>query len=182
MYGYVLGRVFSDVRYVLGALGVALTIVIATLLLPNKSVIFQVIQSDTLSLDAKMLFIFNILASIKTNFTFFSASYLFLVAFLFGINIALLTFYIRKRREVKNNKRAQFTSVGGYVSAVLGIGCAACGSIVLTAIFGLVGAGTIIAFLPLRGLEFGIVGVVLLLLSSHYLIRRINDPLVCSST
>jgi len=101
------------------------------------------------------------------------------VAILFGINISLLTFYIRKRQVASKNKKVHLTSLGGFASAVLGIGCAACGSIVLSALLSTFGAGTLIVMLPLHGLEFGLVGIILLLFSNRYLIKRIEDPLIC---
>lgn len=179
MYKVVLGQVFSNARYIFLALGVALTILSATLLLPNKSILFQVLMSESFSLTQKFAFVIKLFGSITTNFTFFSATYLLVVATLFAVNIVLLTFYIRRRQGSNHSKKAHFASIGGFVSGVLGIGCAACGSVVLTALFGLIGAGSIIAFLPLQGLEFGIVGIVLLLFSTHYLIKKISDPLVC---
>ena len=102
-----------------------------------------------------------------------------MVAVLFGINIALLTYYIRRRQEKTGNTKASLASLGGIVSAGLGIGCAACGSVVLTSLLGMFGAGSLLLLLPLHGAEFGIVGLILLLVSIRYLIKRIQDPLVC---
>jgi uncharacterized membrane protein len=65
------------------------------------------------------------------------------------------------------------------ISAVFGIGCAACGSVILTAILGIAGTGALLTWLPLHGLEFGVVGIILLSFSIYYLAKRINDPLVC---
>lgn len=179
MIGLVLRRVFRHVRYIVGASGVAFTVLSAALLLPNLSAIIKVSCSDSINFGTKISFVVSLYGSLFTNFTLLSAFFVILTAVLFGINIALLTYYIR-RRQIKNyNTTHHLASIGGIVSAALGIGCAACGSVVLTAVFGLFGAGSLLLLLPFNGAEFGLVGIVLLFFSIHYLILRIQDPLMC---
>ena len=175
----VLKRVFRHLRYILGAGIVAFAVVSAAILLPNRVIIQQVLFSDSSTIASKVKFVLSMFGSLSTNFSLLTASYLVLVAIIFGINVALLTFYIRRRQEVSHTKRVHLASVGGFVSAVLGIGCVACGSVILTAVFGLVGAGAIITFLPFHGLEFGVIGITLLLISTFYLVKKIQDPIVC---
>lgn len=175
----VLKRVFRHVRYIVGATGVAFMVLSAALLLPNYTTLVQILFSGSVSFVSKVSFVLSLYASLLTNFTVFSALYLILVSVLFGINIALLTFYIRRRQERSHNTTAHLASIGGIISAVLGIGCAACGSVVLTAVLSLFGAGGLLLILPLHGIEFGIIGFILLLVSIRYLIKRINDPFVC---
>tara|TARA_B100002051_G_scaffold276795_1_gene328271 strand:- start:1763 stop:2239 length:477 start_codon:yes stop_codon:yes gene_type:complete len=154
-------------------------VVSAALLLPNIGLIQQILTSDAIGWLDKGSFFLSLYGSLKTNFTVWSAAYLIVVALLFGLNIALLVYYIRRRQGPVTEKKAQIASIGGAVSAFLGIGCAACGSVVLTAVFGLAGAGAVLTFLPLHGLEFGLVGIFSLSLAIRYLAKKINDPLVC---
>lgn len=175
----VLGQVFRHVRYVIGATGVAFVVLSAALLLPNTSAIAQVLSSDSVNLYVKLSFIISLYGSLATNFNIISALSLLITAVLFGVNIGLLTYYIRRRQVKSRNTTAHLASVGGMVSAALGIGCAACGSIVLSAILSMFGAGSLILLLPLHGVEFGLVGIILLCFSIYYLMKRINDPLVC---
>lgn len=177
----VLGRVFRHVRYIMGAAGVAFTVLSAALLLPNADVILQVFSSGAVSLSLKFSFLFGLYGSLATNFTLFSGLYLVLVAVLFGINIGLLTFYIRRRQVKSRNTTAPLASLGGIVSAALGIGCAACGSVILTAVLSIFGAGGLLVFLPLHGIEFQFIGILMLCFSIYYLIKRINDPLICKT-
>lgn len=175
----VLSKVFSQPRYSIMAIIVALTLVSAALLLPNRELLFGVLMSDSVGIGHKINFLLSLLGSITTNFSFLSASYLILVAIMFGLNISLLTYYIRRRQSRETSRKIQLANIGGIVSAVFGIGCMTCGSVVLTAIFGIFGAGAIIAFLPWHGFEFGIIGLLLLSFSIYYIGKRINDPLVC---
>ena len=62
---------------------------------------------------------------------------------------------------------------------MLGVGCAACGSILLTTVLAWVGAGALIRLLPLQGEEFGIIGVILLAISIFLTAKQIDNPVVC---
>ena len=85
----------------------------------------------------------------------------------------------------KNVSRTVFSSVSHYVrahkivSGVLGMGCAACGSFLLTSIFSLFGASWLLSYLPLDGGEFGILGVILLAVSLYLTAKKIQNPAVC---
>lgn len=177
----VLQRVFRHPRYVVGAVVVALSALSAALLLPNTQILLQVIRSGAVGWGDKVHFVLSMYGTLGSNFTLFSATLLIITVVLFGINIALLTFYIRRRQEASRGTVAHMASIGGVVSAVLGIGCAACGSVVLTSLLGLFGASGLLLLLPLHGVEFGIVGLVLLVVSIRYLIKRIEDPIICPS-
>ena len=74
---------------------------------------------------------------------------------------------------------ASAVSIGGVVSGVLGIGCAACGTFVLTSVLALVGAGGLVTLLPLAGQEFGFLGAGLLLVANYLLLKKLSQPLVC---
>lgn len=165
----------------MGALLVAFAVLSAALLLPNLEVIKQVVFSSAVDWGTKLSFIASLYGSLFTNFTPLSAGYLVLIAVLFGINIGLLTFYIRRRQEASMGKRAQLASIGGIVSASLGIGCAACGSVIITSVLALFGATGLMTLLPFHGQEFGLLGLVLLVFSIRYLMQRIDDPIICPS-
>jgi hypothetical protein len=151
----------------------------ATLLLPNHSAIVQVFMSDSLGVGEKVSFLLTLYGSITTNLSVLSAFYAVVIAALFGVNMTLLVFYIRRRQEASNNTKMHISSLGGLVSGIFGIGCAACGSVILTAILGLFGASGLLLLLPFHGAEFGVIGIILLSLSIRYLVKHINDPIVC---
>lgn len=176
----VFGQVFNRTQYIFLASWVAYGFISLALLLPNRSIIMQMFSSDVVSLSTKVSFLINMYGSFQANNTLITGTYLIVVAILFGVNVAMLVYYIRRRQVLISSTKASMTNVGGMVSAIFGIGCAACGSVILTAVFGLAGTGTLLAWLPLHGLEFGLVGVLLLSISIYHLAKRINDPLVCS--
>ncbi len=173
-----LQKVFRKTHYVFLAVGVtALTFVLAVLL-PNFSLIKNVFKDVDLSFSDKINLPISLLGSITTNFNFFSASYTVLIAILLGINVAMIVFFLRRRvKEVRETGMA--TGALGMISGVVGIGCAACGSLILTSVLSVLGAGWVITYLPFAGAEFGILGILLLGVSIYATSKRIMSPLIC---
>ncbi|MBI3631745.1 MAG: hypothetical protein HY219_02675 [Candidatus Staskawiczbacteria bacterium] len=146
--------------------------------LPNFSLIINFMNHSQEPFLQKLRLPISLLGSIATNFTLLSASYTIAIAVLFGINFAMLVFYLRRRiTEINHNEIT--TGFFGVVSGIAGIGCAACGSLLLYSILSLFGASWIISFLPLRGSEFGILGVILLATSIYTISKQIQNPAVC---
>lgn len=173
-------KVFAQARYTQIAVLIAFLALSAAILLPNTAIIGQVFWSENISLYAKFSFLGTMYGSLITNFSLLSAISTVLIAGLFGVNTALLTFYIRRRQNKSQNVKGNTAGFLGAVSGVFGIGCAACGSVIISGLLALFGASGLLALLPLHGAEFGVVGVVLLMYSVYQLCKRINDPLVCS--
>lgn len=176
----VLKQVFGKAEYLLLFIVTTTVILVGAIVVRNWSLLTQVIESSTLTLVQKLFFLATLVSSLDEMFGIFGSVLLILISLLFSVNLAFLVYYIRKVKKVlKGSKRIQAVGIGGLVSGLLGIGCAACGSIVLTAILASVGAPGLILLLPLHGGEFGILGIVLLLFSILMLSRKIKEPLVC---
>jgi hypothetical protein len=100
-----------------------------------------------------------------------------LMALLFGLDAALIAHYMR--RQVRLNKVAGASAVG-VVIGLLGVGCAACGSVFLTSLLGLGTALGVLAWLPLHGQEFTWLGVVIVVGSVFSIAKKIVDPEACA--
>jgi len=174
-----LKQVFSSVRYLALAGVTGFAVFVFSAWLPNLGLIAKVVRSSTASLSDKLTFLVSLLGSIQTNFTFFSASYTIAIAALFGINVAMVVYYFEQRKQLVKQAGVA-ASFGGLMSGIFGIGCAACGTLVLGPLLSLVGAGGLIALLPFGGQEFGIAGVGLLSFSIFLTAKKIRDPLVCN--
>ncbi len=174
----VLLKVFSNPRYMVLAALVAVLVFAFAVWLPNWRLVITVITSPSVSFIEAISIMLGLFLSIGTNFTVVSASYTVLIAVLFGTNVALLTYYVSKRNGTIQGKGSAL-GVGGVVSGIFGIGCAACGSFILTSVLALIGAGGIITLLPFGGEEFGILGVALIGYATYWTIKKIEEPLVC---
>ena len=180
MFWGVIRRVFLRPFYILLALLVAALTLSGLLLLPNKAVLFDVLFSSAVTVSAKFSFVVSLYGSLGTNFTFLTASYTVLISLLMGVNVSLLWYYgARARRLSKVDRTITLTSIGGFVSGLFGVGCAACGTILVAGLLKLLGIAWLLTYLPLHGAEFGVVGVGLLAFTTYLLAKRISDPLLC---
>jgi hypothetical protein len=173
----VLAGIFRKLRYTVIATVITVLVFTFSVWLPNFRAIQSVFSLESATLANKLNFLWSLYGSIGTNFTFISASYTIAIAILFGINIALLSYYIKTRKSLILN--GSTASVGGFVSGIFGIGCASCGTFLLTSFLVAIGAGGFIFYLPLGGEEFGILGVILLGYSVYATSKKIDGPLVC---
>jgi hypothetical protein len=173
-----LQKVFRKPLYTLLALIVSAVVFAFAVWFPNISLIVEVMGHPGISFSQKLDLPISLLGSIATNFTLLSASYTVAIALLFGVNLAMTIYFLRRKiSEVRQS--GVVTGFIGLTSGVLGVGCAACGSLLLTSGLSLVGASGILAFLPLAGGEFGILGVILLLASIYLIAKQIQNPAIC---
>jgi hypothetical protein len=173
-----LQKVFRKPTYVLLALMTSFVVFAFATWLPNIRLIISVFGMSGLSFSQKLELPITLLGSITTNFTLLAASYTIAIAILFGINLAMVIYYLRRRiSEAKQGGIA--TGLLGITSGILGVGCAACGSFLLTNILVFFGVSGVLTLLPLKGGEFGILGVILLLVSIYLTAKQIENPAVC---
>ena len=183
------GEVFANSSYIALASTLAIAAFIFAVWLPNFGLIGEVFSTSSAPLAAKLKVAISLLGGIGTNFSFLSAGYTIAIAALFGINLAMIVYFLKRtrlRQGFGGQARAGLSrqnlaaGVGGIASGALGIGCAACGSFILSTALSSFGAAGALAILPLRGGEFGILSVVLLAFSLILISRKIAAPLTCN--
>lgn len=97
-------------------------------------------------------------------------------AILVGLNISFIILLVRSRARIAS---AAGTSVLGTSLGILGVGCASCGSVILAAFFGIASSASWLIRLPFRGLEFNLLGIVLLAYALVMAGRKLSKPLAC---
>lgn len=178
LYIQAIWTVFSRPYYLLIATVVAIIVFSLAVWLPSFPLIW--IVSKNASVNELLSLLWSLYGAIGTNFSVISATYTIAISILFGMNIALLTYYIQKMKVGVIGLRSTGASgVGGLISGLFGLGCAACGTFVFTSVLTIFGVGGMLAYLPFGGEEFGFLGVGLLGYSLYSLSRKITDPLVC---
>src|SRR3989338_7133760 len=172
-----LQNVFRNSRLTLLAIAVAVVVFLFAVWLSNLGLIKTILFDSSVSIGVKVNLPIQLIGSISTNFTLLSALYTIAIVIFFGVYVAMLTYFLKRRiKEVGQGGVA--TGFLGIASGILGVGCAACGSFLLTSLM-LVGAGGVLAFLPLGGSEFGIIGAILLAVAIYMTAKKIVNPLVC---
>lgn len=102
---------------------------------------------------------------------------LLLMAGLFGLDAALISHYMR--RQVRLN-RDTGASAAGVMVGLLGVGCASCGSVFLSSLFGVGATVGASSWLPLRGQEFAWLGILVIVASIFSVSRKIVAPEACA--
>lgn len=128
--------------------------------LTNSQVINQAFLQN-FSLTYKFNLISSLFVGLYTATSLTSFLFLILISLLTGINLTLAL------GRVNFAKNRMHFAVGGSFLGGMGSGCASCG-LPLLGVLGLSGSVT---YLPLRGLEFSIVSLSLLVISFFVLLR-----------
>jgi len=171
-------QVFSKPRYITLSVITFIFVLSLAIWLPNLNFLHHIVISDAFSSSQKIGIISSVFGSLQTNFTPLSRITTVLVSLLFAINLSFFTFYFL--RAAKLNKEAGIGS-SGFLLGLIGIGCASCGSVILTSFLGVATTAGFIGVLPLKGAEFGLLSIFLLAISIYFLSKKIKDPLVCNA-
>lgn len=140
-----------------------------------RSTIYLTFTLPVDSLQDRVALVLTSVKAIPLNFTSEAVAFIFIIAFLTGINVALIVYYIRSRSLLFRKSGAGFL---GAFAGIIGVGCASCGSVLLSSIMGLSASTTLIGALPLRGTEFSLLAVALLVYSIYALSRKVSPERV----
>lgn len=158
------------------ALGAAIGVFLLQVWLANLNLIWSVVTSGAMSVSAKGRFLWASVGAIQTNFTVVGAWLAGAVSLLFGLDIALTVRYVRRRAALGGPSGLGLV---GLLGALVGIGCSACGAVVLSSLFGVAASASFVGVLPLGGLEFEWGAVVILLVSVLIVAHQLDQPMTC---
>ena len=146
--------------------------------LPNYRLLGAVFATPEAAFALKAQLLASLLGGLFTNFDAVAAFSAVAVPLLFGVDITMIVYFLRRRRaQLPRGEIA--AGLGGATSGAIAAGCAACGSFLLITILSFFGATGALALLPLRGGELGLLSIALLLLSIFLIARKIVAPVVC---
>ncbi len=169
--------IMTKPTYVVLSVVVFLVFFLSAIFLANYSFLGYVIGSEKHSLLEKAMLFWTSIEYFKSGFTLSSQISTIIISILAGINVSIVTYYVRSKIKLG---RASGLGIFGIVSGIFGIGCSACGSILITSVFGLSTTTFITTKLPLHGAEFGIIGILLLLVSIYIICEKIANPSSCA--
>jgi len=171
------GNFLETRRAKLISLIVALLLFFITCLIQNGSSAFEVFTFYILPFYKRIgLFFFTLFD--LTPFGYGVLSVTIVSATLGGISAGLLYSYYTIRNAVLN-RGGLALSGGAYALALLGMQCTACGTALLTGLLTLMGGVWLNTYLPLHGLEIGILGIVLQAVLITSLTTKLAYPTTC---
>ena len=171
-------QVFAYPSYVALAAAVAILAFLLAVWFPNLGLIAQVFSASNAPLAATLGIALSLLGGIVTNFSLLSAGYTIAITVLFGLTTAMIAYLVKQRRIAAAGQSIAIGS-GAVASGVLGVGCAACGSLIVGVVLPSLGAAGALAALPLNGEEFGILSVALLFVSLLLISKNIAESIAC---
>jgi|AntRauTorcE11897_2_1112592.scaffolds.fasta_scaffold06825_2 hypothetical protein len=171
-----LQTIYSQPLYIVLAALVTLTFFIISVWLANYSFLHFIFTAGIFDFIDQLKIIFDFTDLISASFTFIPLVITITLSVLFGINSAAIIFFIRNKISISKREGAGFLSSS---ISFLGVGCLSCGSVIFSSIFGVVAAAAFIGLLPLGGYEFGILGIIILLISIYMLSQKFNNKLIC---
>ncbi len=170
----------KNIWYIALALMVSVCVLAVAILLPNTTLLTLLWTSDSTSVLGKFLVTMSLLGSLTTNFSLLSALTTVSISLLVGVNVALMLYLYQRQKRLMTHGSVATTSLGALF-VMFSIGCAACGSLILTSFLGVVGGVSLLTYLPLRGGEIGILGIFILGYTTFLLVRTITKPLTCDT-
>jgi hypothetical protein len=149
----------------------------AVLLIQKGAAIANLLNLPSLSFNQRSELIFSHLIDLDSSFTLGTLILALLSSILSGFNISLAYVYfkIHTTSILKNNA---YSGVG-LLLAIFGLGCAACGTAVLSVALGFFGLSAILLSLPYQGLEVGYLGLFILSVATYKLAQKVTAPKVC---
>lgn len=166
--------VLRNPRYAVLAAVVALISLGTFIFSQNLRLLIDLVVFGDLPLESKWGIVAGMYSSVITVAEPLSSAVLVTIAALVGVNLSMLTYYVRTQDLTL---REGSGSVGGLVLGTLGAGCASCGSAVLVGVASLFGGAGALTLLPLDGLEFSLLAVPLVLLSTYWIAHGLQSEI-----
>lgn len=146
-------------------------------ILTEKATALSSVLTQNFTASQKITLLFTYVFDLRSSFTLGTLTLITAGSILGGINLALA--YIYFKTHSKAVASSGLYSGAGFFFALLGVGCAACGTALLSTILGFLGLSFILGFLPYQGLEIGYLGLLILGLATMSLSKKVVGPKVC---
>lgn len=170
--------VFSQRRYWALSLAVLVVVTVTTAIAINSDLIR--VASTLPGTSTKLTLWLGIITGIPAKIGWLGTIGGMVTVILFSINASFFSYAI-KQNQARNLAASGGKQVLGLVLGALGLGCAACGSLLLAPLLALFGAAGLLAILPLHGQEFGLLAILLLGYSTYKIAKAITSPLICKT-
>ena len=176
-----LQTVYVHKRYLVLSAALWLLTVTGLLLWTNTVLVQSVLLGQNVNGLFKLNFIWSLLIGSPVSLGWSSFILLMITTLLVSVVVSMGVYVYQQRSHfVHRGKALTVTTSGGILAAVFGVGCAACGSLLLGGLLAALGGSGFLLLLPLHGGEFGIVAIMLLIFAIYSLAKIITSPAVCS--
>ena len=174
----VLTRILRKPTNISILVGVSAISFIAIRLIPFWQIINNSFMMPGISPSRKIILLFEYIIVFFTDLMFVEQITTIILSLVLGVNVVLFIEYIKKQRKVFAGKSFAGSTLG-VILGIFGAGCVSCGALVIAPLLTAIGLGSYIEFFSYNALLISWIGIVIILLSSYYLLSQIKKPLVC---
>ncbi len=136
----------------------------------------EIIGFDALTLAGRLRILVTSIGIWGSGLTASARVSAILIILLTGVNMAFFIYFLQHRIATL---RASSLGWWGMAVSLFGVGCASCGSAILTTLLGFGTATAVVAALPFHGTEFTVLGIISIAASIVVLARKIANPGIC---
>ncbi len=165
--------IFSKKSSVGSALTLFVTFYILLVVVPQYGTI-RFYWKLPVALWRKFYFVWSIAIGFFSSNEPLNILYILLVSLLLAVNLAAFFYFFRSIHK-GFDKKTIGAGLGGGFFALLGAGCASCGTFIATYVLGVIGAQGLLFWLPFGGKEFGVIGILGLFFSLCMICRKVAD-------
>ena len=174
----ILTLVFGKIGYLLATLLLAGLLSVVVIVWPNIDLLTYIVSSQDTDLGLLKMLSALVIGG-PESIGWLAVGLIVANSLLLSSVTSMLVFLLRNR-QIRAITRDSFAATGsGLLSAFFGIGCIACGPLLLGGLFAAIGASGFLLALPLHGAEFGVIAIILLLYAVYSLAKVITAPSVC---
>jgi hypothetical protein len=130
----------------------------------NLGLLRYVVFESSLAISERISFFLSVYQNIFTDYSYMQAGSVIILSLLFGLNVMTLLTIIKLRRQASVSKS---TTLGGIIAGLLGSGCAACGTSLLTPIITNIGLASSAVFAERLSVVLNFLAILLLLFSLY---------------
>ena len=147
------------------------------LLVQNGPSAFSLLGLDALPLARRIPLFLSSLFDITSTFTVSGFVLAIFGSLLGAINMSLAYTYMKIRGQIIL-KSGLYSGIG-LLFAFFGVGCAACGTALVSVLISFFGLTAMLQVLPYQGQEIGYIGLLVLCIATYSLSRKVMAPAVC---
>jgi hypothetical protein len=174
-------EIFLSPHYLIAWLVLIFVIFSLALFYPNLPTISYLWTQGQLSVGFKFNFLMALYGGALTNFSYTLLTTTIIITALTATQIILLYQLIKTQgRLIVTIRKSGTITFLGAVLATLGLGCAACGALILGSLLSITGGSWILTYLPWHGQEVAFLAIFILSLSNYFLLRQLIAPKVCT--
>ena len=144
--------------------------------LHNKDLLGFITNSNLFSFFEKLKLYVNAFVNLGANFTSWTLVVTIFISVFTAMNVTFIVYFIKRRIALQ---RISGLGVFSIIFGLFGVGCSACGSVLLSSVLGITTATALMGYLPFNGKEIGIIAIIILAISNYIILYKIKNPPVC---